>query len=110
MNDLIEPHEPLPDCDCGDCARHERDHLRAALASISEEMGLPPSMGPAKGELKRLLDQGKAAVEKWRDAPLATSEEADFEKMTWTFRILPTCRVGAGVYALVWMVAKKEQP
>ena len=30
MDYLIEPHDPLPDCDCGDCARHERNRLRDA--------------------------------------------------------------------------------
>lgn len=28
MNDLIEQHEPLPDCDCHKCALAERDRLR----------------------------------------------------------------------------------
>jgi hypothetical protein len=101
--DVMVRDEPEPDCDCGDSVRHERDMLRVALASISEEMGLPPNMGPAKGDLKRRLDQGKAAIDKWRDAPLAVSVEADFESLTWTFRITPTCRVGPGVYALVWI-------
>jgi len=36
--------------------------LRADLARISEEMGLPPTIGPAPGTLKRLLDDGKAAA------------------------------------------------
>lgn len=26
---LIEPHAPIADCDCGDCARVERNRLRA---------------------------------------------------------------------------------
>ena len=37
MNFLIEPHEPLPDCDCGDCAKYERDLLRVALASAKKD-------------------------------------------------------------------------
>lgn len=31
MDDLIEPHDPLPDCDCKNCACRERDRLREAL-------------------------------------------------------------------------------
>lgn len=33
------------------------------LKRISEEMGLPPGIGPAEGELRRLLDEGREAVE-----------------------------------------------
>jgi hypothetical protein len=29
--DLIEPHEPISDCDCRSCACRERDKLRALL-------------------------------------------------------------------------------
>lgn len=96
MNGLIEPHEPIEDCDCHACAVEFRDRYKAALAGVSEEMGLPAMMGPAKGDLKRLLDQGKAALERLRDAPVAVSAEADFDAMTWTFQIAPNCRVGAG--------------
>jgi len=103
MDDLITPHEFVEDCDCHQCALEFRNRYKAALASISEEAGLPPTLGPAKGELKRLLDQGKAALEKLRDAPVAVSSEADFDEMTWTFQIAPHCQVGAGAYALVWM-------
>ena len=31
MSDLIEPHDPLPDCDCGPCALVERNRLRLLL-------------------------------------------------------------------------------
>lgn len=34
MNDLIEKHEPIQDCDCGDCSRYERNRLRGILADI----------------------------------------------------------------------------
>lgn len=103
MDDLITQHDFVEDCDCHCCALHARNRLRKALAGISEEMGLPETMGPAKGDLKRLLDNGKAAIEKLRLAPVAISAEADFEAMTWTFEIAPDCRVGGGAYALVWM-------
>lgn len=103
MDDLITTHEPIEDCDCHQCAKVYRDKYKAALAGISEEMGLPLMMGPAKGDLKRLLDNGKAAIDKLRLAQIATSAEADFEAMTWTFEIAPDCRVGGGTYALVWM-------
>lgn len=35
--------------------RRDRDALRADLARISAELGLPPRIGPAPGELARLL-------------------------------------------------------
>jgi len=103
MDDLIEPHDFVEDCDCHACAVEARNRYKAALASVSEEMGLPPMMGPAKGELKRLLDQGKVAIDKLRDAPVAVSSEADFDALTWTFQVAPDCQIGAGKYALVWM-------
>jgi hypothetical protein len=34
--DLIEPHEPLPDCDCCACAKAERDRLRGQVAQIEQ--------------------------------------------------------------------------
>lgn len=37
MNFLIGSHEPLPDCDCGDCAKYERDRLRVALTSAKKD-------------------------------------------------------------------------
>lgn len=36
MDDLIEPHDPLPDCDCRNCACRERDRLREVLHRIAE--------------------------------------------------------------------------
>jgi hypothetical protein len=47
--------------------------LRADLARISEEMGLPPTIGPAPGELRRLLHDGRAAGEAL--APLRAENE-----------------------------------
>ena len=41
MSDLIEKHEPLSDCDCGDCARHERNVLRASFAWLSDWHKVP---------------------------------------------------------------------
>jgi len=35
--------------------------LRADLARVSEELGLPPSIGPAPGELRRLLAEARRA-------------------------------------------------
>jgi hypothetical protein len=108
MDDLITPHDFVEDCDCHQCALHARNQLRKALAGISEEMGLPETMGPAKGDLKRLLDNGKAAIDALRDAPMAISAEADFEALTWTFQVAPDCRIGAGKYALVRMGPNAE--
>ena len=101
--ELIEPHEPVEDCDCRGCAIEFRDRYKAALASVSEELGLPPTISPAKGDLKRLLDAGKTAIEQLNDAPRALSAEADFDALTWTFKITSYHRIGCGTYALVWM-------
>ena len=35
MCELIEKHDPVVDCDCGYCSRHERDRLRAALLELT---------------------------------------------------------------------------
>ena len=106
MNELSE-HGPgddyVEECDCRHCAVEFRNRYAAALASVSAEMGFPATMGPAKGELKRLLDAGKDAMEQLRLAPTAVSAVADFDEMTWTFQITRECRVGAGKYALVWL-------
>ncbi len=95
--------EAIEDCDCHRCALEFRNRYKRALAGISEEMGLPPAMGPATGDLKRLLDAGKEAIEQLRAAPVAVSAEADFDAMTWTFQIGSECRISGGVYALVWL-------
>ena len=103
MEELTEHPDFVEDCDCRKCAIEYRNRYRKALEGISDEMGLPATMGPAKGALKRLLDNGKTAIEKLRLAPVATSAEADFEAMTWKFQIAPGCSVGCGAYALVWL-------
>lgn len=36
MSDLIETHDPVPDCDCRNCACRERDRLREVLHRIAE--------------------------------------------------------------------------
>lgn len=36
MSDLIETHDPIPDCDCRNCACRERDRLREVLRRIAE--------------------------------------------------------------------------
>ena len=81
--------------------REEMNALRNDLARISNEMGLPPGIGPAPGELRRMLDNGKVAIKLLYDAPRAVSAEADFEKQTWLFDIASDCAVGSGIYALV---------
>ena len=102
MNDPGEHgDEYVEECDCRRCALEFRTRYKRALASISEEMGLPPSMGPRPGELKRLLEDGRAAMERIKNAPTATSRRADFELMTWTFEFNYDVRAGAGLYALV---------
>lgn len=38
MNDLIEQHEPLQDCDCHTCSIHARNNLRKAMIDILKEL------------------------------------------------------------------------
>lgn len=82
-------------------AHEEINALRSDLARISDEMGLPPFIGPAPGELRRMLDNGKVAIKLLYDAPRAVSADVDLEKKTWTFDIASDCAVGPGIYALV---------
>ena len=95
--------EYVEDCDCHRCALEFRDRYKRALASISDEMGLPSTMGPAPGELKAVIDAGKRALTAINDAPKAVSKYADFERMTWTLGVIEGGRGGTGVYALVWL-------
>lgn len=44
-------------------AERERDVLRAECAQMSEELGLPPTMRPAEGELRRMREGWAAARE-----------------------------------------------
>jgi len=87
--------------------RDEIVRLRETLAQISTEIGLPPTMGPAPGELRRILGEGQATIAKLQEAPRGISADADFEAMTWTFLIGPECKTGSGTYALVWMPQDK---
>lgn len=34
MDELTQHHDRLPDCDCRDCALHERDRLRAEIERL----------------------------------------------------------------------------
>ena len=104
MNDLSghgPDDEPVECCDCRRCALAYRDRYKAALASVSEELGLPPRMGPDKGWLKRNLDAGRAAIDLLTNSPRGRSAEVDVVAMKWTFDIDPGCKVGPGVYVLV---------
>jgi hypothetical protein len=107
MNDLGEHghgDDYVEACDCHRCALEFRNRYKKALASISEEMGLPPTMCPPPGALKSALDAAKNAIDRIRDAPKAVSQCADFERMTWTLRIVDGGRTGgSGVYAMVWI-------
>ena len=51
----------------------------------------------------RLTREQAELLDRLQQAPRAVSHEADFETMTWTFKIEDGCRVGGGTYALVWM-------
>jgi hypothetical protein len=106
LSEHLDTDEPVEDCDCRRCAVAFRDRYKAALAAVSEEMGLPPMMGPAKGELKRLLDAGQKARDLLRNAPIAVSASADFDSLEWTFMITSDTRVAAGTYALVCVDAE----
>ena len=48
----------------------------------------------------------QAVIAKINAAPRVVSAEADFEALTWTFKISPVCDVGGGTYALVWVSGK----
>ena len=37
MNDLTDKHDPLPDCDCHQCALAERDRLRRVLLTCARK-------------------------------------------------------------------------
>ena len=64
MDELIDPHGPVQDCDCRECACHERNRLRAALDDVAMALkicawALRRGTSPALGEralalLKRL--------------------------------------------------------
>jgi hypothetical protein len=45
-----------------DQLRRERDMWRDECASISEELGLPPTIRPAEGELRRMLEHNRALL------------------------------------------------
>lgn len=65
------------------------------------EAALPP----------RLTREQAEALDRLQQAPRAVSMEADFDAMTWTFKIENGCRTGGGTYALVWMPnAGNERP
>ena len=61
MNDLIEPHDPLPNCDCGDCSRHERNRLRLVLQSFIQPEDAPYE-GDALAEVAKLCEDYTAAA------------------------------------------------
>ena len=51
----------IPIAEHRDALAAEVRALRADLARVSEELGLPPSIGPAPGELRRLLAEARRA-------------------------------------------------
>jgi hypothetical protein len=51
----------------------------------------------------RLTQEQARALDSLNISPRAVSLEADFEQMTWTFKIEQGCSVGGGTYALVWI-------
>ncbi len=97
MDDLIMSHEPQEDCDCHSCAIAARDKHKAALRA----MGI-------FGNTRRAMEESAEALDKLRSAPRALSSDADFDALTWTFKVAPDCLIGAGVYALVWMGPNAE--
>lgn len=75
--------KPVPGCGCARClsaalaqANRERDEAQAEVAmlkdecaSISAEFGLPPTIRPSEGEIRRMLDgwkEARAEVERLR--------------------------------------------
>ena len=51
-----------------DEAREELAILKAECAKISEEFGLPPTVRPADGEIKRMINGWKEAIEERDEA------------------------------------------
>jgi hypothetical protein len=60
-------------------AERELTDLRADLASLSAEMGLPPGMRPAEGELTRLFGRGQRAEDMRRGFEIAVEHVRDGE-------------------------------
>lgn len=61
-----------------------------------------------RAENETLRAEGGGAIDALREAPRAVSAEADFDALTWTFKVKPNCRIAAGIYALVWMGPNAE--
>lgn len=58
----------------------ENARLRADLARVSEEMGLPPTVGPAAGEIRRMCtisEQMHAELRALREVARAAREVVD---------------------------------
>lgn len=84
--------------------RRDRDALRADLARISAELGLPPRIGPAPGELARLLRELRALCRQAAEridadalliAELLDDQEAPDDGRELTDRLLRAAAAGA---------------
>jgi hypothetical protein len=56
-------------------ARKQKDSAEAELARISAELGMPPCIGPAPGELSRIIAQAKM------DAEYAAGKETELARL-----------------------------
>ena len=69
-------------------ALRELKALRGDLARISYEMGLPTTIGPADGALKRLIAEGKAATEEAvRLRQICTNAHAEIDHLSALVRV-----------------------
>lgn len=70
MNDLIASHDPVPDCECRDCANHHCNRLRTALDSVlASEIGRQTLLKLAEGH-----GLGTSEGEVWLNAKAILAE------------------------------------
>lgn len=74
-----------------------------ACEDASDPEKLRAEIDRLRAENEKLRADGGGAIDALRIAPRAISAEADFDALTWTFKVMPDCQIGAGIYALVWM-------
>ena len=86
-----------------DKAREELAILKAECAKISEEFGLPPTVRPADGEIKRMINGWKEALEERDEArrDLVYSEELHRRRFGTLRKELVAANRGAEINAKV---------
>jgi hypothetical protein len=90
-------HEISEKCSCINCVTKYRDIYKSCLDNISQELGLPIGIGPAKGVIKNM----KTKLNQVLNCQIGTSAHVDFEACTWTLKMKDGFLAGAGDYYLV---------